>query len=216
VPGVPNDFQYAGSTYNASLVASFDDDWSDAAEDLIDQAKSKTSTAILLVVVLFLILGFCFRKRDKRMGVYVRLNSILRPRRKPGSPKKPARGLSSLRNKWFRRGSHNYERVLEEGDVEQFELAETSSDEGEHSDSSGDGSRLGRTSGLATPKINIGSFDDLGKSLHPHSALDRSGLVVRTESRERLVPQMLSAGRRSRTGSPTRLKSPLMTPLSED
>jgi Golgi apyrase len=40
--------------------------------------------------------------------------------------------------------------------------------------------------------------------------------VVRTESRERLVPgvQMLMAGRRSRAGSPTR-KSPLVGPLHE-
>ncbi|KAH7035671.1 nucleoside phosphatase family-domain-containing protein [Microdochium trichocladiopsis] len=216
VPGVPSDFQYAGSTYNASLIADFDNDWSDAAEDLIDQAKSKTSTAVLVFVIIFLIFGFLFRKRDRRMGLYVKLNSILRPRRKPGSPKKSARGFSAIRNKWFRRGSHNYERVLEEGDVDQFELAETSSDEGENSDSSGDGSRIGRASGLATPKINVGSFDDLRKSLHPGSALDRAGLVVRTESRERLVPQMLNAGRRSRNGSPTRLKSPLMTPLNED
>ncbi|KAJ1331891.1 golgi apyrase [Microdochium nivale] len=216
VPGLPKDFQYAGSTYNSSLVANFDDDWSDAAEDLIDQAKSKTSTAVLFVFIILIVLGFLFRKRDRRMGLYVKLNSIMRPRRKPGSPKKPARGFSSIRNKWFRRGSHNYERVLEEGDVDQFELAETSSDEGEHSDSSGDGSRIGRASGLATPKINVGSFDDLRKSLHPASALDRSGLVVRTESRERLMPHMLTAGRRSRTGSPTRQKSPLMTPLDDD
>ncbi len=48
---------------------------------------------------------------------------------------------------------------------------------------------------------------------------DRAGLVVRTESRERLQAgpnlQMLGAGRRSRAGSPTRMKSPLMTPLEE-
>jgi hypothetical protein len=49
------------------------------------------------------------------------------------------------------------------------------------------------------------------------NAFDRAGLMVRTESRERLSPslQMLGAGRRSRTGSPTRMKSPLMTPLEE-
>jgi Golgi apyrase len=111
-----------------------------------------------------------------------------------------------------------------------FELAEVdTSDDNEHSDSS-EGSRIGRTSGLATPKMNVMNFDSanyfesapsqgvgLGLNHGGLSAMDRSGLVVRTESRERLGPslQMLGAGRRSRTGSPTRMKSPLMTPLEE-
>ena len=62
----------------------------------------------------------------------------------------------------------------------------------------------------------IGQSVGLGLS-HNVGAFDRSGLVVRTESRERLGPnlQMLGAGRRSRAGSPTRMKSPLMTPLEE-
>jgi hypothetical protein len=94
-----------------------------------------------------------------------------------------------------------------------------------------EGSRIGRTSGLATPKMNVVNFDSgnyfdlsssqmaaqsvgLGLAMHQGgmSAMDRSGLVVRTESRERL---MLAGGRRSRAGSPTRLKSPLMSPLEE-
>jgi hypothetical protein len=99
------------------------------------------------------------------------------------------------------------------------------SDDNEYSDSS-EGSRVGRASGLATPRMNVVNFDagnntyfdvqpvqGVGLGLSAHSAMDRSGLVVRTESRERL--QMLGAGRRSRTGSPTRMKSPLMTPLEE-
>ena len=81
-----------------------------------------------------------------------------------------------------------------------------------------------------TPKVNVSAFESnnyfdgspvqagigLGLNNFPN-AMDRSGLVVRTESRERLGPslQMLGAGRRSRAGSPTRMKSPLMTPLEE-
>ncbi len=39
-----------------------------------------------------------------------------------------------------------------------FELGEADSDENEHSVSSG-GSRVGRSSGLATPKMNVVNFD---------------------------------------------------------
>src|SRR3569833_1763003 len=112
-------------------------------------------------------------------------------------------------------GSHGpqYERVMEEGAADQFELGDVESDDNDHSDSS-EASRMGRSSGLATPKLNVEMFDDVRTG----SAIDRSGLVVRTERRERLFPaiQMLNAGRRSRAGSPTRLKSPLMSPLEED
>ncbi len=95
-----------------------------------------------------------------------------------------------------------------------FELGDVDTDDNEHSDSS-EGSRFGRSSGLATPNVTVEMFDPAMSG----SALDRSGLVVRTESRERLVPanlQMLNAGRRSRASSPTRMKSPLMSPLQED
>jgi len=210
VAGVPSDFQYAGSSWNTTWGSSDDDDWIDTAEDFIDHAKSKSSSGFLFFLLVLFLLALLFRKRDRRMRLYNKINSILRPHRKPGSPRKGGRGFSSITNKLFRR-SHHYERVLEEGDVAQFELGDVSSDEGEHSDSSGGSrSRFGRSSGLATPKVNLESFDDLKKPAHPGSALDRSGLVVRTESRERLVPQMLGAGRRSRAGSPARNKSPLV------
>jgi hypothetical protein len=87
------------------------------------------------------------------------------------------------------------------------------SDDNDPSDNSSNGSRKGRTSGLATPSISAGRADELTR---PPSAMDRAGLVVRTESRERLSPSLLSAGRKSRNGSPTRAKSPFMSPLQED
>ncbi|KAI6093980.1 nucleoside phosphatase family-domain-containing protein [Hypoxylon rubiginosum] len=214
--GIPADFQFAGSSYNVTSAIDGDDDWSDTAEDLIDHAKSKSTSGFFLFVIIFLFLAFLFRKRDRRMRLYTRVNKILRRRRRPGSPRKGGVGLSAFTQKLFGRGAYNYERVLEEGDVDQFELGDASSDEGDNSDSSAAGSRVGRSSGLATPKLNVDSFDDLKKHPQPGNALDRSGLVVRTESRERLFPQMLNAGRRSRAGSPTRLKSPLMSPLTED
>jgi golgi apyrase len=219
VKGIPKDFQYAGSNWTALPVGSqSDDDWDDLAEDLVDHVKdNKSGSGFLLFVLIMVVLAFFFRRKDRRMRLYGKVNSLFRRHhRRPGSPRKSGRGLSAITSKLFGRSSHTYERVLEEGDAAEFELGDVESDEGDHSDSSG-GTRQGRTSGLATPKLNvIGSFDDLTKSAHPGSALDRSGLVVRTESRERLAPHMLNAGRRSRAASPTRLKSPLMSPLRED
>ena len=209
---VPLDFQHAGSTYNQTSISDQEDDWSDTAEDLIDHAKSKSASGFLIFILVLAIAAFIFRKRDRRMRLYARINHVLRRSRRPGSPKKGGGGLSALRSKLFGQRGHHYERVLEEGDFNEFELGDVSSDD-DHSESSA-GTRFGRTSGLATPKLNVESCDDLKKAM-PSNPIDRSGLVVRTESRERLVPHMLNAGRRSRTGSPTRLKSPQLSPLSE-
>jgi golgi apyrase len=220
VKGIPKDFQYAGSNWTAlPLQSGGDEDWDDLADELVDHVKAKSGSGFLFFILIALFIGYLFRRKDRRMRVYGKVNSLLRrhQRRGPGSPRsKPNRGLAAFTNKIFGRNSHTYERVLEDGDAAQFELGDVDSDEGENSDGSG-ATRQGRTSGLATPKLNVmGSFDDLTKSAHPGSALDRTGLVVRTESRERLTPQLLHAGRRSRAGSPTRIKSPLMGPLNED
>ncbi|KAH6660678.1 GDA1/CD39 family protein [Truncatella angustata] len=217
VKGIPKDFQYAGSNWTA-LSTIGNEDWDDLADDLVDHVKRKSGSGFALFILIIIFIGYIFRRKDRRMRVYGKINSLFRRhQRRPGSPRaKSNRGLAALTGKIFGRNSHNYERVVEEGDAAEFELGDVESDEGEHSDSSG-GTRQGRTSGLATPKLNVmGSFDDLTKSTHPASALDRSGLVVRTESRERLTPHMLHAGRRSRACSPTRIKSPLMSPLNED
>lgn len=211
--GVPVDFQYAGSTYNRTSVEDYDDDWSDKAEDLIDHARSRSTSGFFILSLIIFAVVFIFRKRDRRMRLYSRVNHVLRRPRRPGSPRKGGGGLSALRSKLFGQRPHHYERVMEEGDAAQFELGDVSSDD-DHSSESSAGARFGRTSGLATPKLNVESFDALKKPM-PGNAIDRSGLVVRTESRERLVPHMLHAGRRSRAGSPTRLKSPQLSPLSE-
>lgn len=207
IDGVPPDFSHAGSSWKMD---DDEDDWDDTIEDLVDHAKPSKSSSFLLFILALLLIGYFFRKRDRRMRFINKFNGFTGRWRRSASPRKPVRGLSVLTSKLFGRTSAHYERVIEEGEASQFELGDVESDENEHSDSS-EGSKLGRTSGLATPKLNMERFDS-------SSVLDRGGLVVRTESRERLVPPNLSAmGRsRSRAGSPTRLKSPLMTPLAED
>lgn len=200
---VPPDFNYAGSKWKGDD----DDDWDDALEDLVDHAKPSKSASFLFFMIALLFIGYMFRKKERRMRFMNKFNSYTGRSKKPGSPRKP-RGLAGLTSKLFGRSPTHYERIIEEGESSQFELGDVDSDDNEHSDGS-EGSHLGRTSGLATPKLS--SMDCFDAS----SALDRAGLFVRTESRERLVPPMSNAGRRSRAGSPTR-KSPLMTPLQED
>lgn len=203
---VPSDFNYAGSKWKQDDDDD-DDDWDDALEDLVDHAKPSKS-GLLLFVLLLLLIGYFFRKRDRRLRFMNKFNSLTGRSKKSGSPRKPGRGLAGLTNKLFGR-QPAYERIVEEGDASQFELGDIDSDDNEHSDSS-EGSRLGRTSGLATPKLNLDRFET-------GFAPSREGLFERTESRERLVPPSMSnGGRRSRNGSPTRMKSPLMTPLQED
>jgi len=215
VAAIPHDFQFAGSSWRAPGQSGNQtvDEW----EDMLSKAKSTPSTGFFAFLVLLVFIGYLFRKKDRRTRMYGKVNSLLRRSRRPSSPRKgAARGFSGLTNKLFGR-SAAYERVMEEGEASQFELGDVDDDD-MYSDSS-DGSRYGggasgsgsgaRASGLATPKLN--TFDPLSVPFG-FSALDRSGLAVRTESRERLVPHLQVAGRRSRAGSPTRLKSPLVPP----
>ena len=211
---VPADFNHAGSHWAPIKAGDDDDDWAETADELLENAREKSTTpGFLLFIVIVGLLAYVFRKKERRIRLYSKLGFPCRRSRRPGSPKKSNRGLSGLTSKLFGRHTTEYERVMEEGEADQFELGDADSDDNEHSDGS-EGSRIGRSSGLATPKLNVEMFDDARTG----SALDRSGLVVRTESRERLVPSllMLNAGRRSRAGSPTRQKSPLISPLQEE
>lgn len=197
--GTPSDFEHAGSA--PLLPGSWWDDDDDDNDSILPTPNKSTSSVVVLMLVM-LLAAYLLRKPERRR----RLLNITRRRRRSGSNRKPGRGFS-LTNKLFGRSHVSYDRILEEGEASAFELGEMDSDDTDHSDSS-EGSRVGRTgkaSGMATPSVNV----------EPPSAMDRAGLVLRTESCERLAPslQMLNAGRRSRAGSPTRQKSPLMTPL---
>lgn len=261
VAGIPTDFQYAGSKYDA--LPSHDDDDNDDDFDfpdsLLEKASPHTRSTLPLLLLILLVVAYLLRKKDRRTTLYHKLNSFRRNARpRPSSPRKSGTRGFFGGGKLFGRSSTHYERVLEDGGADEFELQDVESDEGEgHSDSS-EGSaaaRVGRSSGLATPKMgSVSTFDGsasggaggsfevaptvglgyangnssngvmsrsasaIGLGITGGNAMDRSGLVVRTESRERLAPGLglLGAGRRSRTGSPTR-KSPLvMGVVSED
>lgn len=244
VEGTPHDFQYAGSSWKpmhhyGNQTIEDDDGWDLDAEDILDKAKSNSTTGFFAFVALLVLFLYFFRKRDRRMRFYSRVNSVFRRPRKPGNaPRKGsnARGLSGLATKLFGSGRPSggaYERVMEEGEADRFELGEVESDdhneysdssEGSSSKSSASSRRLGHSSGLATPQVADHHHRDHyhhGLASPTVSGLDRSGLVVRTDSRDRLTlsphlsPHLSGVGRRSRAGSPTRMKSPLMSPLQE-
>jgi golgi apyrase len=233
--GFPEDFQYAGSNYTEGLYNGVDDfdgdseDFEDMAEDLLDSVPKKSTSTFVLLLLVLLLIGYIFRRKERRKRAYKKIGRIFQHSRRPSSPRKGGRGFFST-GKLFGRNSGTYERVLEEGEANDFERHDIDSDENENSDSS-DSSRTAKSTGMATPKLSYSEshhFENapthgasVGLGLHGFgipNAMDRSGLVVRTESRERLAPsmQMLGAGRRSRTGSPIRGKSPLLTPLQEN
>lgn len=209
----PSDFVYAGSTW---VPAAGDD-----ADSLLGQPHGSSLSGLVVLGLLALaLLAFVLRRRERRMRLFGLLSTLVARQtgrsRAGGSPrlhKASSSGgsssgtdkhtvLSTLARLLFGRRA-DYERVLEEGrsSLDPMELGDMDLvvDDYDASDSSSSG---------------LGSSRSIGSGL---STLDRSGLVVRTESRERLaVGNSLQVGRRSRAGSPTRMKSPLMTPLSED
>ena len=190
VKGIPDDFEHAGSSpLSPGKYGDGDDD-----DDDFPHKKSASYTGLFLFALVIVAIAYWLRKSERRRHLFK-----LSPRRR--RPGKGSLGLGFL-NKFLGRSNATYERVLEEGEIPEFELGDVDSDD--HSDST-EGSRAGRTSGLSTPKLNLDRPDDFRMS----SVLDRSGHVIRTESREHLAPslQMLNAGRRSRNVSPTRLKS---------
>ncbi|KAL1874369.1 hypothetical protein VTK73DRAFT_395 [Phialemonium thermophilum] len=215
VPGVPPDFQHAGSSWRSSKDAGdHDDDWSDTAEEFMDKARSKSASGFLAFILVLLLISYVFRRRDRRMRLFGAVGALVRRTRRPGSPRRRgSRVFSEFTSKFFSRQGPSYERVMEEGAAEQFELGGGDSEDAESSDSS-DSVRFGQSSGLTMLKPSLDVPDPNPSGL----ALDRNGLAVRTESRERLgpAPQMLNAGRRSRAGSPTRLKSPFVPAFQGD
>ncbi|KAK5730744.1 Golgi apyrase [Elasticomyces elasticus] len=212
---LPSDFQYAGGKYEP-LPSDLDegnaggDDWHDR---IFSGSYSRRLPGILIFVIILIVATYLLCGRERRQNV---LNKIL-GRSTPDTPRwRKRKALGFLNSKLFGgTTSPTYDRVLEAADLEDFELSDV---EGRHSGSS-DPSRTGRSSGWATPVTramspdilrtspkNKGYFDSPGLGITP---FERDGLIIRTDSKERLA-----VGRRSRAGSPTR-RSPLMTPYKE-
>ena len=218
VHGVPADFQYPSSLTSTQLYSNGTsyDDWS--AKSLLHTATPRRIPGILLFLLILLFAIFLLLGRTRRQHLYNRLgrggatggSSTVRPSKKGGifAGKLPSIFRSSP-------GLGSYERVLEDGpDPNDFELGSVSDleDVNESSDSSS-GSHASKTSGWATPRPRIGNvsaagvdqLSGLGNGLGLGiNAMDRSGLIGRTDSRERIVG--MAEGRKSRKGSPSRVK----------
>ncbi|KAL8910519.1 MAG: hypothetical protein Q9171_004215 [Xanthocarpia ochracea] len=227
VPGLPDDFEYGAlaQTKSTNTTQQASKGWHDA---LFDGDTPRRVPGFLLFVLIICVAVFLLCGREGRQRVYNKIG--LGSSRRPGSPKK--RGLFGGKVPFFRSSSSHgaYERVLEDGVAAagEFELGPVEGDEdNNHSDSStGSGSRAGKASGLATPRIQeAGGQDFYEQSNGSHgvglgiigNAMDRSGITGRTDSRDKLVGMSGPVvGRRSRRGSPTRLKPSTMKSLAED
>jgi Golgi apyrase len=201
-PGIPKDFQYPGGVFHHY---ESDSNW----HRLFIENPRRIPAFFLMIFIFCFIIGIIIGKeRRARIWAYVSKPWT----QKIGKDPLHRRRERSFAAKLFGLGrTQEYERVdLENPDAaNDFELQETYLDtsDNEHSDSS-DGSRFGRTSGWATPstKNDGGGYfgaavsgdvlsQGVGLGLNPQNALNRGGLLSRTDSRERI---------RSRASSPKR------------
>ncbi|KAF2121395.1 nucleoside phosphatase family-domain-containing protein [Lophiotrema nucula] len=218
---LPADFQRPGGSYKA---------WgtSDDNEGHLFSENPRRIPGFLIFLLILFVVFFLLLGRERRSNLS---QKVLSPfRRSPGGRHSSLRRRRGFPGKLFGLSSTpSYERVDEEA-ADDFELGSFSdTSDNDHSDST-DGSRIGRTSGWATPQIKAGMADPgtppyfepgrnivsegAGLGLGPSGAftnpIDRGGLMSRTDSRERL-----KEGRRSRASSPGRMRSPMMTSLKE-
>jgi golgi apyrase len=176
-PGIPADFHYPGG---GGRLATISDTDGQSLTDTIFSSDSSHRIPGFLFFFLIILIGcfyLCGRERRSRF-----VNSIFGPSRRKG------RGWATYIP--FLSSAHtiNYERVLEDGhddldDPAEFELGDLGADD--NNDLGRNGTAAGWDSPRRTPQLGL---------LSPE-ALDREGLAVRTESRERL--DLAGGGRKS-------------------
>ncbi|KAG6000893.1 hypothetical protein E4U21_004931 [Claviceps maximensis] len=196
--GIAPDFEHAGSSPLSADLSSEKDNLD------IHQSASSGNQAIYSVfvfVVVIVLFAYVLRKSDRRRKLS---KSIMHWRRRW---ERQSRRRKIFFGRVFSRASANYDRVLEEGDSAHYELDATD-DLNRHAN----GQEL--YSNTIPDGINAKTSQRVNQVSVP-TVMDRAGLVVRTESRERLSTnlQMLNAGRRSRAGSPTRFQGPFIASL---
>ncbi|WEW57718.1 Golgi apyrase [Emydomyces testavorans] len=221
VPGIPDDFQYPASPHvpaalpqppQSTQTNGTSEHWHDS---LFAGDSPRRIPGVFLFILIILIALFFLCGRERRSHIYRKI-CFSRGR---GSPHK-RRGLFG-KFPFLRRTGTAYERVLEEG-APDFELGGVDSDD----------SDLSPTGALRPSKsapnwgsshhstlkyaLDNSSTQSVGSALEMGAVknhVDRTGLVIRTESRDRLSPLTLAPtlnGRKSRASSPVRHKSPLL------
>ncbi|KAJ4331187.1 Golgi apyrase [Didymella glomerata] len=214
-PGIPKDFQYPGGSYLPWQHDPLDgDNW----HRLFVEYPSRIPALLVFVVIVIFIFAIILGK-EKRARIRAYVSTLIKKHK--GKTHAPLKGKRRgfLSSKLFGAATgQTYERVdaAESGlTPNDFELEETyldsSDDDQVHFSDDSEGSRVGRTSGWATPQIKttepltpgyfdksdvVGAGQVLG--LTPINAIERGGLLSRTDSRERI---------RSRASSPKRARS---------
>jgi Golgi nucleoside diphosphatase len=209
--GIPDDFQYPGG---APFSLGDSGDW----HDHLFSDNSRRVPGFFIFVLIMVVIGYLYCGRDRRKNA---LNKVLQIFGRGSGNRHGLRKRRGFAGKLFGiRNTPTYERVLEDGEAaDDFELGSVdSASDIDHSDSSEE-SRIGRTSGWATPQIKAGLADpgtpqlfDPGRDIMSQGAglglgppsvfsnpIKRDGLMSRTDSRERMA-----GGKRSRASSPSR------------
>lgn len=210
VPGIPADFQYAGTkaTLLSSNTNSTENHWH---SNLFRASSPRRIPGIVLFMLILSIAIFLLCGRSGRQRIYSRLTSP--SRRSGGSSIRKRTVFGSKRSFWRSNPSlGNYEHVLENGTAaDHFELGSVDSDSDElDASGSSTASRASKTSGWATPRTRLvlsdekDRFESLGTGhglgIVPNP-MERSGLKGRSESRDLIVGMV--EGRLSRRDSPT-------------
>ncbi|PYH49779.1 putative nucleoside diphosphatase (Ynd1) [Aspergillus saccharolyticus JOP 1030-1] len=235
VAGIPGDFQYPSAELLPDPEGAHNGSWRDA---MLDGSSSRRVPGLILFLLIIVVAAFFLCGRNRRQKLYHKIHNVFGG----GGPSHPSypkrRRIFGGKIPFFGPRSPTYERVLEDGAAD-YDLGETAS-----SRSSIDGGRPSEAdsskfmapkrasswgSGSNTPTFKYAldntSSATIGLGITPGpgvSAMDRHGLVVRTESRDHLAPVALGPttnGRRSRAGSPSRShpnRSPVMTPLADE
>ncbi|KAL2003418.1 hypothetical protein VTN02DRAFT_3928 [Thermoascus thermophilus] len=236
MPGVPGDFQYPSvdrlAKPDEAKEEGHGEHWHDA---LFAGDSPRRIPGILLFIFIIIITLYFLCGRTRRQRIYRKLGTLFHRRGPSHHHHHKKSGFLGGKLSFTRRNPPSYERVLEDG-AHEFELGNIESDDSEHESErhSDSGSPSGRGPKRAsewgsTPTLTFG-FDNgssgnvgLGINNLPSNDnnMDRTGLVVRTESRDHLSTIALGPttnGRRSRATSPARANrmSPIMTPLADD
>ena len=227
VPGyIPADFQYAGSeTISRISNTTTDSEEGHWHSNPLSASSPRRIPGFILFMLILSLAVFLLCGRSRRQRIYSKFSS---PTRKSSTSSPRKRRIFGGKIPFLRSGSSlsNYERILEDGPLaDQFELGsvDDASEDLNNSDSSSSSHSASKASGWATPRshsflaVNESRerFESLGTG---HglggNAMDRSGLIGRTDSRERIVG--MAEGRKSRRASPTRPKGLSLRPLVED
>ncbi|KAL5338607.1 nucleoside phosphatase family-domain-containing protein [Aspergillus crustosus] len=232
VAGVPGDFQFPSAELLPSPENLHEESWQEA---LFDGGSSRRIPGFILFVVIIILALFFLCGRGRRLRVYHKVSNLFKRGRGPRlGPQRKRKASAPVKPSFFGTRGPSYERILEEG-VQDIELGGSDSSRSSFDPVTDTESTAflppQRTSswGNGSPTRLKFEHDNsssgtigLGITTAPISSIDRSGLVVRTESRDNLAPIALAPttnGRRSRAPSPSRShphKSPSTTPLVHD